>query len=125
MGLDSELRFAKATDVLIDDNGLIKIDRGDIICRSGNYYLFNLEHRIHYWREHRDLHRAIYELYCRTVPETIIPPSKFTNRFHLTLEDIQELMAIPNLIDPDDLIYFEDALELIERGFVVYYISDF
>lgn len=125
MGLDSELRFAKATDVVIDDNGLIEIDRGDVICKSGNYYLFNLEPRIYYWREHRELHKAVYELYCRTAPEIIIPQSKFAVRFHLTAEDIQELMAIPNLIDPDDQVYFEDALELISRGFVVYYISDF
>lgn len=125
MGLDAELRFAKVTDVGIDDNGLVEVGTNDVICKSGNYYLFNFEPRIFYWREHRELHRAIYELYCRTVPENIIPPSKFTNRFHLTEEDIQELMSIPNLIDPDDLIYFEDALELASRGFVVYYISDF
>ncbi len=125
MGLDAYLRVCTPNEATFHDNGIVTIQLRDVICESGNYYIFSNIPTLIEWRENRALQKAIYELYCRTVPECIIPPSSFNVCFHLTEDDIIELLNIPNLIEDWEYERFRDAIELIHRGFVVYYISDF
>lgn len=125
MGLDAYLRVCTPDDATFHDNGLMTIQLRDVICESGNYYIFSNIPTLIEWRENRALHAAMYELYCRTVPVNIIPPHNFNVCFHLTDDDILELLNIPNLIEDWEYERFRDAIDLIHHGYVVYYTSDF